>query len=208
MVHRYLFDGLSVESLERLTHHSTPLTFSDGELLFLADSHGSCAYRLESGTVRLFLSTPEGREVTIHLVQPGELFAETVLFERDEYPASAVAVGDVRVLSISKARVHELLREDRFREEFLTNLVQKMRYLSEQMYVLATLDVEQRLLRFLEVRYGRRESIIVDLTKGEVAAALSVRPETLSRTIRALTEAGKITWSHKTIRIAPEVWTE
>jgi CRP/FNR family transcriptional regulator len=162
---------------------------------------------LISGSIRLFRSTPDGREVTIHLVEPGDLFAEIVLFERDTYPASAVAVGDSLVNVIDRAQIHHLLDDTLFRDDFLKNLVGKMRFLSQQLYVLTTMEVEERLARFLEIRLGRFTSTRFTLSKKDTAAAISVRPETLSRALTRLDEAGLLRWKRGTIEATPEFWT-
>ena len=200
------FIELSPESLDLLETAQTRRSVASGTVLFLEGQEGTAFYRLVEGSIRLFRSTPDGREVTIHMVSPGDLFAEIVLFERDTYPVSAIAVEPSTVSVIQRDRVHALLADPLFREEFLRNLVGKMRYLSQQLYVLATMDVRARLVRFLQVRYGRREVIQMDLNKQETAAAISVRPETLSRTLAGLKEEGMLFWQGDTITAAPGIW--
>ena len=200
------FQGLSPEAMETLENAGSRRTVAAGSLLFLEGQEGSVVFRLLSGSIRLFRSTPNGREVTIHMVEPGDLFAEIVLFERDTYPVSAVAVEDSLVSVIPRDRIQLLLAQESFREEFIRNLVGKMRFLSQQLYVLATMDVRQRLIRFLEVRYGKTDMIRSDLSKKDTAAAISVRPETLSRTLSSLEEAGLIRWKGTTINLDPSVW--
>jgi CRP-like cAMP-binding protein len=200
------FTEMSAESLDLLESAQARRSVAPGTVLFLEGEEGHTMYRLVAGAVRLFRSTPDGREVTIHMVDPGDLFAEIVLFERDTYPVSAIALEPSTVTIIRRERVHELLADATFREEFLRNLVGKMRFLSQQLYVLATMDVRARLLRFLEVRYGRRQRIETDLNKQDTAAAISVRPETLSRALTALKEEGLLTWERDTIDLDPEIW--
>jgi len=177
-------------------------------MIFLEGEEGAEVFRLVSGSVRLFRSTPDGREVTIHLVEPGELFAEIVLFERDTYPVSAVATEQSRLGVIQRRRIRALLDDGEFRDEFMRNIIGKMRFLSQQLYVLATMDVRQRLVRFLEVRYGRRPVIESELNKQETAAAISVRPETLSRALAALQAEELLQWKGRCISVSPALWAE
>jgi CRP/FNR family transcriptional regulator len=74
-----------------------------------------------------------------------------------------------------------------------------MRFLSERLYVLTTMGVRERLLRFIKARYGSGPVIHSDHTKKQTAAAIGVRPETLSRALRALENEGLLTWRGKTI---------
>ncbi len=202
------FSDLSERSLKKLEiAESTRIVPADG-MIFFEGEEGAEIFRLVSGSVRLFRSTPDGREVTIHMVEPGELFAEIVLFERDTYPVSAVATEQSRLGMIQRRRIRTLLDDDEFRDEFMRNIIGKMRFLSQQLYVLATMDVRQRLVRFLEVRYGRRPVIESELNKQETAAAISVRPETLSRVLAALQSEDILQWKGRRISVSPALWAE
>ncbi len=200
------FGALSKRSLEQLETAQKRRTAAAGSILFFEGEEGTHLYRLIAGSIRLFRSTPDGREVTIHLVEPGDLFAEIVLFERDTYPVSAIAVEDSLLTVIDRNRIHSLLSDPRFRDDFLKNLVGKMRFLSQQLYVLTTMDVEERLARFLEIRFGRFETIAPGLSKKDTAAAISVRPETLSRVLSRLEETGSLCWKHGKITVRPVFW--
>lgn len=202
------FSDMSARFLAKLEAAQVTRRVNAEEMIFLEGEEGMTMYRLLSGSIRLFRSTPDGREVTIRVVMPGELFAEIVLFERDTYPVSAVAVEESMLAVIQRRRVISLLAEEPFREEFLRNLVGKMRYLSQQLYILATMDVRRRLIRFLEVRYGRRGDIKSELSKRDTAAAISVRPETLSRTLAVLGDEGLLEWKKGRITVDPAVWNE
>ena len=201
-----LFSRISERWLERLTETSHDQTVPAGSLLFLEGQTGSHLYRLRAGLIRLFRTTPDGREVTIHLVEPGQLFAEIILFEQDTYPVSAVAVEESRISAIHRDRIYDLLDDRGFRNEFMSHLVGKMRFLSQQLYVLTTMDVRGRLIRFLEVRYGRTPRITSELSKTETAAAISVRPETLSRALARLESEGVLTWDGNEITVADHAW--
>lgn len=200
------FGELSQRSLEKLESAQSGRTVPAEAILFLEGEPGDSVYRLVSGSIRLFRSTPDGREVTIHMVAPGDLFAEIVLFERDTYPVSAVATEDSVITVIHRDRILRLLNDDDFRSDFLKNLVTKMRFLSQQLYVLTTMDVEERLSRFMQVRYGRFKRAEATLSKKDTAAAISIRPETLSRTLKRLEEDGVLRWKRGVIEADPSFW--
>ncbi|MEX2443942.1 MAG: Crp/Fnr family transcriptional regulator [Alkalispirochaeta sp.] len=200
------FGDLAPRSLELLQEVEGRRTVAAGAMLFLEGEEGTTVYRLLSGSIRLFRSTPDGREVTIHMVETGDLFAEIVLFERDTYPVSAVAMENSLVAVIHRDRIRRLMADEGFREDFLKNLVGKMRFLSQQLYVLTTMDVRERLIRFLDVRYGRRPRITSELSKKDTAAVISVRPETLSRTLAQLEGENLVVWKGSQITVDPTVW--
>ena len=203
-----VFSVLSDDSAQMLAGAMSERELPGGALLFVEGDEGHSVFRLLSGSVRLFRSSPDGREVTIRMVEPGELFAEMVLFERDRYPVSAVTTDTSIVTVIKRSRVRTLLDNRNFRDEFLKNVIGRVRYLSEQLYVHKTMDVRKRLLRFIAVRHGRCNQIDMDLSKGNVAAAISVRPETLSRAIRRLTDDGLLSWKGRRLAVTDGAWDQ
>jgi len=204
----HLFSALSDYSARKLGDAMSERKLDGGVLLFVKGDKGHSVFRLLSGSVRLFRSSPDGREVTIRMVEPGELFAEMVLFESDNYPVSAVTMDMSVVTIIRRDRMRVLLEDNEFRDEFLRNIVGRVRYLSEQLYVHKTMDVRKRLLRFIAIRHDRGNQIDMDLSKGDVAAAISVRPETLSRAIRRLTDEGLLSWKGRVLTVSDAAWDQ
>ncbi len=202
------FSALSDDSVRKLVGAMSQRELAGGALLFVQGDEGHSVFRLLSGSVRLFRSSPDGREVTIRIVEPGELFAEMVLLELDRYPVSAVAIDTSVVTVIKRDRVRALLDDRSFRDEFLRNVIGRVRYLSDQFYVHKTMDVRKRLLRFIAIRHGRSNQIDMDLSKRDVAAAISVRPETLSRAIRTLTDEGLLSWKGRRLTVDDSAWDQ
>jgi CRP-like cAMP-binding protein len=205
---RDVFSVLSDDSVRKLAGAMTERELPGGALLFIEGDEAHSVFRLLSGSVRLFRSSPDGREVTIRTVEPGELFAEMVLLETDRYPVSAVTMDTSIVAAIRCSRVRKLLEDGSFRNEFLRDVVGRVRYLSEQLYVHKTMDVRKRLLRFIVIQHGRYNQIDMDLRKSDVAAAISVRPETLSRAIRRLTDEGLISWKGRHLTVSDAAWDQ
>src|SRR5208282_53462 len=150
----------------------------------------------------------DGKEVVIKLVRPGEIFGEVVLFQQDRFPVSACALTAAQVFLLPKRQFDLLLEEGEFRREFIGMLLAKQRYLSEQIFRLSALDVEERFYHFLREQYGEREEYLVDVTKRDVAAAIDALPETLSRLLLKLKEEGSVQWEGESLRVRKGFWHE
>jgi len=201
-----LFRGMEPASLERLGAHAARQRLSAGEVLFLEGAQGTAFYLVEGGTIRLSKSGMEGQEVTVRLVQPGEIFAEVILFENTTYPVNAVAITASTVLAIPRAIVLTMLDDREFRNRFIANIMRKQRYLAERIRYLTTFDVEQRFFLFLIERYGRRNVYTIDLPKKDISAAIGTIPETFSRLIQRLKQQGLLEWEGSDLKVSPEVW--
>jgi CRP-like cAMP-binding protein len=200
------FSSLPTPSRVQLAGICIPRVLAKREMLFGEGDQGSAMYLMAQGTVQLFRTAEDGREVVIRLMRPGELFAEVVLFERDDYPVSAVALVPAQVYLIPKRQFHCLLDQPGFRRDFIAGLLAKQRYLADRVYRLAALDVEERFFVFLRDHYGEREEYRVDLSKRDVAAAIDALPETLSRLLLRLKEEGLAQWDGELLRLRPGFW--
>ena len=183
-----------------------PKTLRKREMLFLEGETGHSMYLMAQGAIQLFKTSSEGKEVVIKLVRAGEIFGEVVLFQQDHYPVSACALTAAQVFLLPKRQFDLLLDEEEFRREFFGMLLAKQRFLSEQIFRLSALDVEQRFYHFLREQYGEREEYLVDVTKRDVAAAIDALPETLSRLLLKLKEEGSVQWEGESLRVRKGFW--
>jgi len=200
------FSMLSNSSKLQLAGICIPRVLGRREMLFHEGDEGSAMYLLAQGTIQLFRTSEDGREVVIRLMKPGEMFAEAVLFERDDYPVSAVALVPSEVFTLPTRQFHCLLEQPAFRREFIANLLAKQRYLADRVYRLAALDVEARFFSFLRDHWGEREEYEVDLSKRNVAAAIDALPETLSRMLLRLRDEGALEWEGTRLRLRKGFW--
>jgi len=200
------FQGISERSIASLAEICIPKTVEKRALLFLEGQEGHSMYILAEGAVQLYKSTPEGRQVVIKTIRPGEIFGEVILFERSAYPVSAVALRSSTLLRIPRVQVDCLLASDSFRRDFIGMLMRKQRYLTERILFLTTNEVEERFFLFLEEQYGRREQYTITLSKRDFAAAIGTIPETFSRLLLRLREQGTIRWQGHTLSLSPGFW--
>jgi CRP/FNR family transcriptional regulator len=203
-----LFRNISDDGRSALAGICLEKNLKKKEILFLEGDEGDALYMLVEGSIQLYKSNPEGKEIVIKVVKPGELFAEVILFEQDEYPVTAISLENSRVYSLPRRKFYGLLEREEFRNEFIGNLMKKMRYLADQIRSLTLHDVEHRFFAFLEDRYGRMEIIDLALSKKAVAAAIGTTPETLSRLLLSLKKEGNLTWDGSKITINPDFWQE
>jgi len=140
------------------------------------------------------------------MVRPGELFAEVILFESPVFPVTARAMADSEVLLLPRQEVRRLLQQEAFRDDFMAMLMGRLRYLSRRIQDLSGSDAEQRLALFLRDQFGAAPTLHCPLSKKDVAAAIGIAPETLSRLLRRLREQDRLHWKRKKLECAPSFW--
>jgi CRP-like cAMP-binding protein len=202
------FEGISKESKEALSKFCMPGERSKHASLFREDEPGEAMYLLARGRVSLHKLTPDGREIVIKVIKPGEVFAEAIMFEKRFYPVTAVALTDVLFFKLLRRDLLNLLRQEDFRNDFIAMLLRKQRYLADKIQQLTSQDVEQRLRAFLIEQYGERSQINVEINKKQLAAAIGATPETLSRLLQDLKLRKALLWKQGVITVADAFWAE
>ncbi len=176
------------------------------DLLFVEGSAGGHLYLQVTGRTGMMKSTSDGQQACLKVVAPGELFAVVVLFGNAPYPVTAEAMEEGRVLELPAAAVRALLDEPRFRDHFIEALLDRQRYLAEQIRRLTLDPLERRLVSFLRDHYGERAEIAPVIGKKDMAAALGVTPETFSRLLKRLARDGDVVWRGRRINVSPAAW--
>jgi CRP/FNR family transcriptional regulator len=201
-----LLQNVSGGSMLALADICLPKNLKKKERLFVEGDKAFFLYVLVTGSVQLFKTSPRGRDVVIKVVKPGEMFAEAILFESDRYPVSAVALKTGLAYQIPKHQFNCLLEKKDFRNDFLRGLMLKLRFLAEQIQYLTVQDVEDRLRLFIGQQFGHESRFMPGMSKKDIAAAIGVTPETVSRLFVRLGEEGKLKWAGREIVIDYDAW--
>jgi CRP-like cAMP-binding protein len=202
------FEGISRSSKEALAKFCMPIERPKNVSLFREGQPGEAMYLLARGRVSLHKLSPDGHETVIKVIKPGEVFAEATLFEKQFYPVTAVTLTGILVFKLLRRNLLDLLRQEDFRNDFISTLLRKQRYLADKIQQLTSQDVEQRLRAFLQEQYGEREQIQVEINKKQLASSIGATPETLSRLLQDLKQRKCLTWKQGVICVAPEFWKE
>lgn len=200
------FEGISASSKRALASLCSPAESRRKTVLFHEHDPGEAMFLLARGRVGLHKTAPDGREIVINVIKPGEVFAEVVLFDETAYPVTAVALTDVLVLRLRRRDLLGLLQQEDFRNDFISMLLRKQRYLAERIRQLTSEDVEERLRAFLRDQYGERPRILIEINKKQLAAAIGATPETLSRLLLRLGREKRLKWSRGVITATRSYW--
>src|SRR5579859_2418617 len=101
-----IFADLSEAELQFLAERAVPRNYSKGEFIFTEGDPCTGLLVIESGRLRIFKSSPNGREQVLTVEGPGSSVAELPVFDGGNYPASTSAVEDARIYFISKQDFH------------------------------------------------------------------------------------------------------
>ena len=97
-----LFSVLEDAEITAFARRTVLRRFAAGELLFSEGEACEGLYVVAAGRVRIFKTSPTGRERILTVEGPGNSIAELPVFDGGLYPASAAAVEESQLLFVSR----------------------------------------------------------------------------------------------------------
>ena len=97
-----LFGILSAEEIDALVLRARFEQYPAGHLIFARGTAGRSMMAVLSGGVRISTTSPNGREVVLAIINPGEVFGEMALLDGGERTADAIALSDCGLLVIDQ----------------------------------------------------------------------------------------------------------
>lgn len=204
-----MLSGLDPLDLKELADMALLREVPRGHLVFNEGDEALGFFICAEGKLKVFKTTPEGREQILHFIFPGETFAEVALFTGRAYPASAQALEASRVVFIPREGLVRLIRKRTdIAFKLLAGSALWVRRLTDLIAEYAK-AVPSRLAGYLLAEALRqRPTALADgarvrlaVNKGELAAHLGTVAETLSRAFARLRDDGVIEVEEREITI-------
>ncbi len=194
-------DSEEFKAMEEITQ----LRHVDGDaMLFFEGDPANGFFVLLSGRVRIYKSTADGKEFTLHQITPGQVFAEAAIFRGNTYPANCMAMEDSEVAFIPKDQFIRLITKyPNISLKIIGSLSRWLREFAAKLEDLSLKEVPARLATYL-LRQRQRlksDSFELDITKAELASELATISETLSRSLKKLKDLEVIAVDGKRITI-------
>ncbi|MEN8140369.1 MAG: Crp/Fnr family transcriptional regulator [Thermodesulfobacteriota bacterium] len=200
-----LFSKLSDQDLQALAGITKVLELKRRQQIFNEGDEARGLYIVSEGQVKVYKLSFDGKEQILHLLGPGEPFAEVAVFAGTTYPANSMALEKSRVLFLPRQDFHELIgRQPSLALAMLATLSLRLRQFANMIEALSLKEVPSRLavhLLLLSEESGGSPTIRLAMAKGQLASLLGTIPETLSRILAKLASNGYIESSGKEITI-------
>ena len=200
-----LFQGLPELQVDKLARIVTEHSFAGGQTIFAEGDKADGFYIVVTGRVKIYKLSPEGKEQILHVIEPGEPFAEVAMFSGGTLPAHAEALRESRIIFIPRAAFMALIREDpSLAMNMFGTLSIRLKRFTSLIEDLSLKEVPQRLaayLLYLSDGKDNQENFELTISKGQLASLLGTIPETLSRILKKMVDQGCIAMKGRTIEM-------
>jgi CRP-like cAMP-binding protein len=206
----HLFTALEDSQYVQIAREVTATRVAAGQPLFRRGEEADAFYVVASGRIKLSLYAADGAEKVVDVLGPGRSCAEALMFaEAPRYPVTAEALEDTVALRVPAASFRRLLHaNDAACFRMLAELSARLHAHLREIEALTLQNASQRLAFYLAQRAAAPGSdghlARLPEPRAVIASHLGMQPETLSRLLRQLSDAGLVEPEGRDLRI-PDV---
>ncbi len=154
-----LFAGLSADERAAVVALARIRTFNAGETIFSIGSPGDQMMALLSGAIRISVTSSDGKELLLAIIQPGEVFGELAILDNKERSADAVAETACTVAMLDRRDILSFFeRNPSAWPNLVKVLCQRLRHTDQVFAEVALLHLPVRLAKaMLRIQFSQRE---------------------------------------------------
>lgn len=189
-------------TLERIASRAIVRQVSAGTQMFGERQPCSGFPLVLSGTIRVVQRYPNGREMQLYRVSPGEscVLSSSCLLGRTQYPATGFAETDVELAVIPPDAFRELVVEDSsFREYVFSLFGERLASLLALVEAITYQKLDQRLAALLVRR--SKDGPTIAATHQAIADELGSVREIVTRLLRSFEDRGYVELGRERIRV-------
>jgi len=185
-----IFSDLAPDALDQLCRYAQPTSLKRGATLFAKGDPGHSLYAVISGTVKISVSSPDGRNAILNLIGAGEVFGEMSVLDGRVRSADAIANTNCEILVIDRRDFLPFVHsQPALAMKFIELLCGRLRWTSDQVEQIILQDLPGRLasalLGLTEKRKLESSSQTIAITQQEISEMVGMTRESINKQLRA-----------------------
>ena len=204
------FDELQEDVIKRISAYTQLREYERGDVLFWEGDPCAGLHIIESGSVKLYRVSPQGRQYIISVLTEGATCNEVPAFDGGTNPVNVEALETTRVWVVDAQTLRELIKTNPdYALKVLEKFGQNLRRLVGKVSEMAFYQVTHRLARLITEMDDEPRP---HWTQEQLAARLGTVREVVSRSLKELEKCGAIRMEDRCIQIADDdilhEWTQ
>jgi len=204
-----LFAELPREDLDTLSQHKTCIRYKKGQTLFYEGTRPMGLFCINSGKVKVYKISSEGKEQILKLAKPGDFLGYRALISEEFYNSSATVIEEGAMCYIPKSDFLEILQKNpAFFRKMAKRVAHELGMMEQKLVTIAQKSVRERLaatLIMLKETYGMEgdESDLIDiaLSREDLANIIGTATETVIRLLSDFKTQKLISLQGKKIKV-------
>jgi CRP/FNR family transcriptional regulator, cyclic AMP receptor protein len=185
-----IFCDLDSEAFDQLCRYAKHATLKRGATIFSKGDSGNSLVAVISGTVKISISSADGRSAILNLIGPGEIFGEVALLDGQARTADATANTNCEIFVIDRREFLPFVRsQPELAMKFIELLCARLRWTSDQVEQVILQDLPGRLASAL-IRLTERHQLAqggrtIAVTQQEISEMVGMTRESINKQLRA-----------------------
>lgn len=191
-------------ALDEVASSTTARRYRRGQILFTEGDIGDSLLVVTQGQLKAYTSSPEGEELLLSVLGPGESMGEVCLADGGTRSATVEALTTAEVLRISRQAVMSVAATTpALTEALLSSLAAVVRRLTGSAADLVFLDLPRRVAKVvLDEHFATGlDTITLPLTQADIASSVGASRQSVNAALRDFQRRGWISTSGRTIEI-------
>ncbi len=186
--HPYFCD-LEPEAFDQLSRYAKHSTLKRGATIFSKGDPGNSLFAVMSGTVKISVSSPDGRSAIFNLIGPGEIFGDIALLDGLARTADATANTNCEVFVIDRREFIPFVRsQPALAMKFIELLCARLRSTSDQVEQIILQNLPGRLasalIRLSEKYKPAPGGRTIAVTQQEISEMVGMTRESINKQLR------------------------
>jgi CRP-like cAMP-binding protein len=184
-----IFCDLDSDALDQLCRYAKHATLKRGSTIFSKGDHGNSLVAVISGTIKISISSPDGRSAILNLIGPGEIFGEVALLDGQARTADCTANTNCEIFVIDRREFIPFVRsQPALAMKFIELLCARLRWTSDQVEEVILQNLPGRLasalLRLTEKHRLATGSRTIAITQQEISEMVGMTRESINKQLR------------------------
>ena len=184
-----IFCDLEAEALDQLCRYAKHATLKRGATIFSKGDPGTSLIAVMSGTVKISISSTEGRSAILNLIGAGEIFGEVALLDGQARTADATANTNCEIFVIDRRDFIPFVRsQPALAMKLIELLCARLRWTSDQVEEVILQNLPSRLasalLRLTEKHKLAPGGRTIAITQQEISEMVGMTRESINKQLR------------------------
>ena len=181
---RFIDEARALEAIKHLSENREVRHFRKKDMIFREGENPRWLYWVESGKVKVYKTSDDGRELIVKMAQAGDFLGFLALFSENTYPESAAALDDCVIRLVPRQDFIALVFGNRdVNARFIKMLAGHIAEREQQLIELAYNSVRKRVATALAHLCEQTGTTELHLLREDLAALAGTAKETLIRTL-------------------------
>lgn len=194
------YKKFNIDEKEIFDSKSMHVKYNKDHMVYMADRNCSGLIIVLKGTLRAFLNSQEGKEITLYRLLDGDvcILSASCIFKNINFNINLKAIEDTEVIILPSRYLDSLSKSNSALQQYILELTQSK--FSDVMWVIEQVvftSFDKRLIGYLDEQNCK----IIKITHDTIAKDLGTAREVVSRMLKYFEKEGMVKLSRGTIEI-------